>query len=67
MASATATIPRTRAGTILELNIGASTNSGADAREHEEEGDHVLLAEAGDDVVDRHPISCGIEAHRSVV
>ena len=27
----------------------------------------MLLAEAGDELVDRHPMSCGIEAHRSVV
>ena len=67
MASATATIPRTRAGTSFELNIGASTKSGLDAREHEDEGGDVLLAEAPHEVGDGHPTRVGIRDQRSVV
>ena len=67
MASATATIPRTRLGTSLELNMGASTKSGLTRASTRMKAVTCCAPKLPHEVGDGHPIRVGIRDQRSVV
>ena len=67
MASATATIPRTRLGMSLELNMGASTKSGLTRASTRMKADTCCAPNCPMRSSDGHPIRVGIRDQRSVV